>query len=173
MTWTEKKFVKLVDGNSIRLRINLDEAASKPTLVAFSLDSPGYVVAGCPVLAGEKSCQSEPFRSLGWFWGPTSTASTVHTVLASLDGIPLEASALIVVAPRPVVLVHGFLSNYQAWVNYLGPRGLPGQNRRTGIMRSAMDKLRACSIPEISPLRTPHEHDRSKCGRSARPISPV
>jgi len=28
-----------------------------------------------------------------------------------------------VVAPRPVVLVHGFLSNYEAWVHYTGPDG--------------------------------------------------
>jgi triacylglycerol esterase/lipase EstA (alpha/beta hydrolase family) len=114
---------KLVDGNSIRLRISLDEAVKQPALVAFSLDSPGYVVAGCPILAGEKSCQSDPFRSLGWFWGPTSTASSTHTVLASMDGVATEASASIMVAPRPVVMVHGFLSNYQAWANYLGPQG--------------------------------------------------
>jgi pimeloyl-ACP methyl ester carboxylesterase len=118
-----KEVLKLVDGNTIRLRINLDEAVTKPTLVAFSLDSPNYVVAGCPVLTGERSCQSEPFRSLGWFWGPTSTASTTHTVRASLDGVPLEANALIIVAPRPVVMLHGFLSDYRAWVNYLGPQG--------------------------------------------------
>jgi len=114
---------RLVDGNSIRLRINLNEATSQPARVVFALDRPGYVVAGCTVLAGEKSCQSEPFRSQGWFWGPTSTASAVHTLLASLGGAPLEASATIEVAPRPVVLVHGFLSNYQAWANYLGPQG--------------------------------------------------
>ena len=159
---------KLVDGNSIRLRINLDEAASQPALVAFSLDRPGYVVAGCPVLAGEKSCQSEPFRSLGWFWGPTSTASAVHTVLASLDGVPLEASALIVVAPRPVVMVHGFLSDYRAWVNYSGPQGylagigVPGicGRRRAGAGRAQYRRYHRSDAP--------HKYDRSKRGCAAR-----
>ncbi len=114
---------KLVDGNSIRLRIHLEEAASRLIQVDFELDRPGYIVVGCTVLAGDKGCQSQPFRSLGWFWGPTSTASAMHTVLASVDGIPLEANASIGVAPRPVVLVYGFISNYQAWSNYLGPQG--------------------------------------------------
>jgi pimeloyl-ACP methyl ester carboxylesterase len=114
------EILKLVDGNAIRLRVDLDEAAQQPRLVTFALDRPGYVVAGCPVLAGEKSCVSDPFRSLGWYWGPTSTATKVHSVLASLDSTPLEAEATILVAPRPVILVHGFLSNYQAWVHYTG-----------------------------------------------------
>jgi len=114
---------KLVDGNSISLRIGLEEVASRLTQVDFELDRHGYVVASCTVLAGAKGCQSQPFRSLGWFWGPTSTASTEHTVLAIVDGVPLDASVSIVVAPRPVVLVYGFLSTYHAWDNYIGPQG--------------------------------------------------
>jgi hypothetical protein len=36
---------------------------------------------------------------------------------------PLGSSAPIHVKPRPVVMVHGFISNWQTWQHYLGPDG--------------------------------------------------
>ena len=114
---------RLVDGNLIRLQITLDAAAGQLTQVNFELDQPGFVVAGCSVPAGQTSCQSEPLRALGWYWGLPGSAAGIRTVLAAANGAALPAKAALQVAPRPVVMVHGFLSDYKAWSNYLGPQG--------------------------------------------------
>ena len=118
-----KPLTSLVDGNHIRLRITLDEAVGQASQVSFNLDTAGLPVASCTIHAGEKSCQSEIFPALGWYWGFDKTASAQHTVLATVDGTAVEGNAIFDIAPRPVVLVHGFNSDYTAWANYLGPQG--------------------------------------------------
>lgn len=114
---------RLVDGNHIRLRITLDEAVGQTAQVSFDLDAPGKRVAGCTILAGENDCESEITPALGWYWGFGEVAAGQRRVTASVDGSAVEGMAVVDVAPRPVVLVHGFNSDYTAWANYLGPQG--------------------------------------------------
>jgi pimeloyl-ACP methyl ester carboxylesterase len=142
----EKPVTKLVDGNHIRLLITLEEAVAQASQVSFDLETIDFPVANCTIQAGDKSCQSEIFPALGWYWGPDGVASAQRTVMAVVDSSAVEASAVIEVAPRPVVLVHGFNSDYTAWANYLGPQGylasigLPayavGDGQAAGVMNT-------------------------------------
>ena len=50
-------------------------------------------------------------------------AITGYTVHASLGGQALTGELAIGIKPRPVVMVHGFLSNWETWQAYLGPQG--------------------------------------------------
>lgn len=113
---------QITDGDLVRLRLDLPQQAGQSTPVVFSLDGPDVVVAGCTIPAGSRRCESEPFASLGWHWSAGAPAAN-RNVQALVQGGALLASAPLQVAARPVVMVHGFSSSWQAWQNYLGPDG--------------------------------------------------
>jgi pimeloyl-ACP methyl ester carboxylesterase len=114
---------QITDGDLIRLRLVLAEKASQETEVSFQLTSPETAVASCTVRLGESQCESASFRSLGWFWGENAAAQPERTILASSSLFAAPIITSLQVAPRPVVMVHGFVSNWQAWSQYLGPDG--------------------------------------------------
>jgi pimeloyl-ACP methyl ester carboxylesterase len=114
--------LQISDGNRIRLRVELSEAAEQDTQVTFSLDEPLQVVAICTVPQGEQTCETEPFATLGWSWSRGSGTGS-HTVQASIEDGQNLAETKLQVAARPVVMVHGFSSTWEAWQNYLGPDG--------------------------------------------------
>jgi hypothetical protein len=118
-----KPVTALVDGNQVSLKVELEGAASADTQVDFllvGLDSP---VAACTVSTGKTTCQSDPFPALGWYWNPDGTPQPQRTLIARADGQVLEGSLSLTVAPRPVVMVHGFNADYTTWLNYLGDNG--------------------------------------------------
>ena len=113
----------LIDGNQIRLKIELPEPVSAETQVDFllaGLDSP---VAGCRIPGGGRDCQSASFSALGWYWNPGGTPQPGRTVVARLNGQQAEAGLNLSVVPRPVVMVHGFNADFHTWDSYLGPQG--------------------------------------------------
>lgn len=114
---------KITDGDLIQLRLTLADKANQTLEISFQLTSPEVVVAECKVDSGESQCESVPFRSLGWFWGQNSTAQPERVIQAYSPVFETPVTAILQVAPRPVVMVHGFISNWQAWTNYLGPGG--------------------------------------------------
>ena len=114
--------VKITDGDLIRLRLDLEGKASQAIPVKFSLDVPGKELAVCTIPVGSKGCESEAFSSLGWHWSAGEPADN-RMVIASADGGAVLASNQVQVAARPVVMVHGFSSDWRAWENYLGPGG--------------------------------------------------
>ncbi len=113
----------LTDGDAIRLRLSLAESASQENRVEFGLDDLEPAVAGCTIPAGEVSCESEAFSALGWYWGPDRIPRPERQVRGEIDGALAAVSAPLRIASRPVVLVHGFVSNWQTWQSYLGPDG--------------------------------------------------
>jgi pimeloyl-ACP methyl ester carboxylesterase len=112
----------ITDGDTIRLRLTLP-AAGSPQTYTFRLDDLDLVVATCEVASGS-SCQTEPVLSLGWHWDAGGVVRDARTVKAyDADGSLVAQSATLTVRPRPVVMVHGFVSSWETWKPYLGAEG--------------------------------------------------
>ena len=114
----------LTDGDLVRLEIRLGAAAAQAGEISFSLQGDVTALASCRIEAASDSCQTDPFPSLGWHWG-RDAASQASRVVEARDagGSIIGTSTPIAVKPRPVVLVHGFISSWEAWAAYLGPQG--------------------------------------------------
>jgi pimeloyl-ACP methyl ester carboxylesterase len=112
----------VVDGNPLRLRATLERPAPRPTPVAFSRDD-GQAVATCTVARAARSCTTAPVDTLNWYWDDRGQARPQRTLAAEAGKSP-RAQAPLAVAPRPVVLVHGFLSDASTWAAYTAPDGL-------------------------------------------------
>ncbi|WP_157268014.1 esterase/lipase family protein [Azohydromonas aeria] len=128
----------LVDGNSVRLRAQLDRAAPRPVAVTFRLDGRA-LPAGCTVPRAARGCTTAPLSTLNWYWdaqadtaGAAATARPNRTLSAEAtpgraSALTLRADTAVALRPRPVVLVHGFLSDHQTWAAYTGPGGFLAQ----------------------------------------------
>src|SRR5919197_525262 len=114
----------ITDGDQIRIRVTLPQAVSAQEAIMFMLDNTALPAGSCLLTSGHTSCETDSFASLGWHWGPNGLAQNTRTVQAKTDkGDLLGQSDPIAVSPRPVVLVPGFLSNWQTWQSYLQPNG--------------------------------------------------
>ncbi len=118
-----KPATSITDGDAVRLQVDLADNLDQATPVAFHLDPDGVNVAGCTIPAGKSSCQSAQVAGLGWYWDANAAAHPNRTLVAEAGGSEIARSGPIQVAARPVVMVHGFSSDYTAWTNYLGPDG--------------------------------------------------
>lgn len=114
---------ELVDGARVSLRLTLTRESDQALTARFGLDGTDIIVAECQISAGEQSCTSEPFHALGWFWGNNALPVETHLIHAQINEQVVGHSAPLQLSPRPVVMVHGFISNYEAWSDYLGPEG--------------------------------------------------
>lgn len=115
---------KITDGDSIRVQVTLPQAVSIQQTVTFTFDNVSLTVGSCLITSGKTSCTTDLFSALGWYWDPNGVAQNQRVVQAKDNsGNVIGQSAPIMVAPRPVVLVHGFLSNPQTWNSYVRPNG--------------------------------------------------
>jgi pimeloyl-ACP methyl ester carboxylesterase len=115
---------RITDGDSIRVQIRLSQQVSSNETVTFTLSDALLPAGSCIITMGNDSCTTDSFSSLGWYWDPDGTAQGTRIVQAKNNaGIVIGQSAQITASPRPVVLVHGFISNWQTWNNYLAPEG--------------------------------------------------
>lgn len=117
------RLTALVDGNTIRLKLSLSQAANAAVPVTFRLAGQTAPLAQCDIAAGATTCQTTPFPALGWAWEAGGARQASRVILAEAAGQPLGESAPLTVRPRPVVMVHGFNSNWTTWQAYLGPQG--------------------------------------------------
>ena len=114
----------IVDGDTIQLRVTLSQAVTAQMKITFTLGDASLPAGSCIILSAKTSCTTEPFSALGWHWDPSGLAQETRLVQAMNDaGESLGQSNPITVAARPVVLVHGFVSSWQAWKDYLQPNG--------------------------------------------------
>lgn len=120
---TGKEVTSIVDGNGVQLRIRLAATENEEAKISFSLPDLTRSIAECVVQPGNDSCETSPFLALGWYWGPDGSATPERTITASVNGTPSIGRLSVSVMPRPVVLVHGFISNYMSWTAYLGQQG--------------------------------------------------
>lgn len=115
---------QIADGDGIRIQIKLPQPVMQPENVTFTLGNDAASVAACSIPNGETACTTEPFLSLGWYWDSNGLAQNARTVQAVKgSGEIISESEPISVSPRPVVMVHGFISNWETWKLYLGPNG--------------------------------------------------
>ena len=117
----------LIDGDEVRLRITLPENAAQTMQVSFTLVGPGTQLGECTVEVSRDRCDSETFDTLGWSWDAGGVLVKQRAVQASAGSTTLATSNPVPVAPRPVVMVHGFSSDWRAWENYLGSNGYLAQ----------------------------------------------
>lgn len=113
----------LTDGNNIRLRVTLPQAAAQTETITFLLDD-DTPVGSCVAASGESTCESDLFPALGWYWDANGNGHTKREIYAKNgNGLAIGGPVSVGVSPRPVVMVHGFISTWDAWNSYLGPQG--------------------------------------------------
>jgi pimeloyl-ACP methyl ester carboxylesterase len=93
--------------------------------VTLTLGDTTLSVGSCTLPIGHDTCTTELLPALGWYWHSTGTPQEVRLINAVTQEGPavIGTSPPIQVSPRPVVLVNGFISNWQTWNSYLGNDG--------------------------------------------------
>jgi len=113
---------QITDGDSIQLQITFPQALLQQNEIHFLFDD--TTVAMCLVSTGNTTCKTDTFPTLGWHWNIHGDPQDTVIVQASDDsGSIVAQSDAITVKPRPIVMVHGFLSNPQTWTPYVGGNG--------------------------------------------------
>ena len=121
----------LIDGDTISLKIELSDPLTSATQVDFLLSGVDAPIADCRISAEGRSCESASFAALGWYWNVDGMPVPQRTLTVRLSGQQVEGAALneskgslnVEIAPRPVVMVHGFNADFHTWDNYLGSQG--------------------------------------------------
>jgi pimeloyl-ACP methyl ester carboxylesterase len=114
----EKATTEITDGDTVRIQIAFPKPVQGAQNISFTLEEGAETVGSCAIPDGKTSCTTDPFPALGWYWSTAGISQPTRTVRAgTAQGQPIT------VKPRPVVLVHGFISNWQTWNNYLKPGG--------------------------------------------------
>lgn len=121
----EKQTVtQITDGDTVQIEVTLPHPVTEQQKVNFNLGHDSSIVGSCVITSGRSSCTTDTFPSLGWSWNPDGSLQTIRVVRAIHENGELIAqSNPINVRARPVVIVHGFISNWQTWSHYLGPDG--------------------------------------------------
>ncbi len=144
---------RLTDGDTIRLRAELPAAAGASETIAWRFAGSEGVLATCLVPAGESGCTTEPLAALGWFWSPAGVPQPERTLKAAASGAVIGSSRL-VIAARPVVMVHGYISSWEAWQAYLGPDGFLAAD---GLRGFAVGDGQAAGALNTGRLDAPYE----------------
>ena len=100
-------------GNLVRLRLEVLKVA-QDQMITFKLAD--QTVGTCQLKAGSSGCQTGLIPTLNWYWQP-------HQTLEAYSPNERVASTRPTIRPRPVVLVHGFISNAATWEAYTNPKG--------------------------------------------------
>ena len=117
------KTSRLVDGNKVQLRLKLTAPVKAAAQADFFVSGLASAVASCALAAGEQACTSQVFAASGWYWADDGSPRPERLIQVELNGETQAADVLVQISPRPVVMVHGFLSNWETWKAYLGPDG--------------------------------------------------
>lgn len=112
---------QITDGDSIRIQAAVSQSANAQQVIDFWWgDIP---VDSCVIPAGDTNCETNVFLALGWYWNKNGEPHASGVLVAKNDNTNVVAQTTISIKPRPVVMVHGFISNWQAWNSYLEPGG--------------------------------------------------
>ncbi|MBM3121340.1 MAG: hypothetical protein FJZ97_04030 [Chloroflexi bacterium] len=113
---------RITDGDTLRLRLTLPDVVALPLVVDFARPG-GPSLANCTIETGQAACETLPISSLGWYWGAAGTRGRASLDARRQDSGDVLAGTVLDASPRPVVMVHGFASSWEAWTTYLGPDG--------------------------------------------------
>ncbi len=117
-----RSVTQITDGDNIQLQVSLPQPVTRDETINFLFDD--TTVASCLIPNGNATCKTDPFPALGWHWDIHGSPQNTAILQAGNDaGEVLAQSAPITIKPRPVVMVHGFISNPETWNPYLGPDG--------------------------------------------------
>src|SRR5262245_37277486 len=100
---------QITDGDSIQIQLTLSQPVTQQQNVNFLLGN--TTVASCSIPEGKTSCKTDSFLSLGWYWNLNGEPQDISPLLATDNHGNVIAQTDITIKPRPVVMVHGFLSN--------------------------------------------------------------
>ncbi len=143
-----KPATRITDGDTVRLQLSVAQPLTNPQTYTFKLDNSDLAVSTCSISTGT-TCQSDPVLSLGWHWdaGGVPRAALALKAYDAQENL-IAQSAPVTVLPRPVVLVHGFLSSSDTWKSYLGPTGFlaslglhgfaVGDGQASGVMNTGV-----------------------------------
>lgn len=112
---------EITDGDSIQIQITVAQPATEPETIHVLFGD--TIIGSCLVPDGDTLCKTDFFNTLGWYWNPDGEPQPSSLLQAANDADQVIAQATINVKPRPVVLVHGFISNWETWSKYLAPDG--------------------------------------------------
>ncbi|MBI5880143.1 MAG: alpha/beta fold hydrolase [Chloroflexi bacterium] len=114
---------RITDGDSIKLRAQTDAKAAASTRLVFRLAGDDIAVGECSMPAGSDSCETASLRAYGWYWGKDGQPRASRPIGARSDDGRVSLTGTLALTPRPVVMVHGFSSSWEAWSNYVGDSG--------------------------------------------------
>jgi pimeloyl-ACP methyl ester carboxylesterase len=114
---------KITDGDTVRIRVTLPGSPGSSESITFKLDDTNIVVGTC-MITSDPACKTDPLLSLGWYWDSGGVPRGTRTIKGyNAHGQLIAQSTPITVLPRPVVLVHGFISSWDTWKLYLASDG--------------------------------------------------
>lgn len=115
---------KITDGNGVQIQVKLPQTAEQNERIIFHLNGANIEIGECTISQGADLCRTEIFNTLGWYWNSDGTPSPSRSISAfSGSGELMGTSNPFEVMPRPVVMVHGFISDWTTWKPYLGADG--------------------------------------------------
>jgi pimeloyl-ACP methyl ester carboxylesterase len=118
----DRSVTQITDGDSVRLHVSLPQPVMRDETIDFLFDD--TTVGSCLIPNGNTACKTDPFPALGWHWDVHGEPQNTAVLQAGNDaGEVIAQSAPITIKPRPVVMAHGFISNWETWKPYLGPDG--------------------------------------------------
>jgi pimeloyl-ACP methyl ester carboxylesterase len=161
-----ERITTLTDGALVRFEITLSRAVNEETTYSLHLDRRSNEIGECRILAGETTCTTAPIGTLGWYWEADKVRPerTIHAADAALTRWSPTVSLGISINPRPVVLVHGFGSDYTTWLSYLGPSGLLAL---TGLKGFAVGDGQVPGVMHTGSLINPTSRTNTIAGNAA------
>ncbi len=115
---------QITDGDTLKLQITLSQSVTQQENITFTLGDQSVPVGACMIPNEKTTCTTESFSALGWHWDSNGTAQNTRSIQAfKANNELIGQSNPITVAPRPVVMVHGFISYWETWIPYLGTDG--------------------------------------------------
>ena len=113
---------QITDGDTVRIQVTPAQPVQATQNIFFTFDDPTVILGSCTIPAGKTSCTTDPLPALGWYWNAAGISQPTRILHAATEDQQLLGSSQpIQIKPRPVVMVHGFISNWQTWNKYLGP----------------------------------------------------
>ncbi len=116
--------LQITDGDNIQIRVMIPQLASEEISVKFVFENDPQTIGSCIIPAGKNSCTTSSILALGWHWDASGVAQNTRVIKTfRSEGTLFGLTGPITVLPRPVVMVYGFISNWETWKPYLGPTG--------------------------------------------------
>ena len=112
---------QITDGDGVQLKIELSQPVSQQTTITFLLGD--IIVNSCVVPSEGITCTTDLLPSLGWHWGMDGNPRDISVLQATDASGAVIDQVDIAIKPRPVVMVHGFISYPETWNAYMGPNG--------------------------------------------------